>query len=558
MNPSRTDRRDYHHVLQHMTTQHPQRVFPEHIWINWEDYLRTADPFWEANRPATSCMYQGRVNTQGDINITQRMQQWLQELPEPEPQGSLRRLQNNRPRSLSAPTPRPTTCPTPGVANQSPIQGLNHPNPLAQHPVHLEELLPPFKIPQRKSSLQHNLRSSQLSPPRTSPHQQGDLIQGIQHIQLDEPAEFTGTRQLQSSADRNTNTTQLHNNLGMADHWNLMDGLRSASASKRHTVQFGEMMEGLKEHLPVDETKKHGRSDSAAMTDAQPPKKRQKGRLGSVRKRFSIVGTQALDNVQDGRKSSASAMIRELGQASKGFLDKLTHGNSTSLPLANPKRGLASALAPILTYGEENHKIRVAFVGDAYCGKTNLLHRLTTGAFLGQTSTSAPIYSAQMTQPMKVDNYQAILEGWDISAHLSPYQTNPLQLSYFDAIVICFDIKDEANLKSVVDKWQHEANVFAPGIPVILLGLKSDLRRPYPTLKLRFLEEDEPATATIGQGELTAQSIKAAAYFECSARTGEGTADFLESVIRISVNGVKERRKVSKKTRKMSNFFRKK
>lgn len=129
--------------------------------------------------------------------------------------------------------------------------------------------------------------------------------------------------------------------------------------------------------------------------------------------------------------------------------------------------------------------------------------------------------------------------------------------------------------------------MFTPGIPVIVVGLKSDLRAPYRTLKLRFLEEsdDQPPAATIGQvrqddalatsdrqeetrtnlaqGESTAQSIKAAAYFECSAKTGEGVADLLESLIRISISGIEARRNKSKakkkaEARKMSNFFRRK
>lgn len=57
-----------------------------------------------------------------------------------------------------------------------------------------------------------------------------------------------------------------------------------------------------------------------------------------------------------------------------------------------------------------------------------------------------------MAGPLDVDNYLVNLESWDISAHLTVFQTNPLTLSYFDATVICFDVTDEANLQSVVDK----------------------------------------------------------------------------------------------------------
>lgn len=62
------------------------------------------------------------------------------------------------------------------------------------------------------------------------------------------------------------------------------------------------------------------------------------------------------------------------------------------------------------------------------------------------------IYTRHMAGPMDVDNYEVVLEAWDVSAHLTVFQTNPLTLSYFDATVICFDVTDEANLESVADK----------------------------------------------------------------------------------------------------------
>ncbi|ROV93013.1 hypothetical protein VPNG_09425 [Cytospora leucostoma] len=508
MASSRADRRAYHQALQSMVAQtprpqraqppRPQRVFPDYIYINWEGYMRAADPFWEAKRPATSCMYQ--------------------------------------------------------APKQSPIRRFHHPNPLAQHPVKVEKPEPlPFKVPQRKSSLQHGLRASQPIPQptttTTATQQQGDLVQGIQSIQLGEPVQFSGATQNENQPDKDTITvaTQLGNDIEMTDHQRPRSGSRPVSASKRHTVQFGEIMEELKAYLPVVNMQSHDGPESTTVAEDQPPNKRHEGRFGSIRRRnrFSMVATPVIDSLQDGRKSSASAVVRNFGKASKGFLGKLTPGNFTGLPPTRPARVLSPlALAPKLTTIEETHQLRVAFIGDGRCGKTALIHRFTTGTFLGSqhifNSASNP-YTMQLTAPMEVDNYQATLELWDVSSHLNPIQINPLKMSFFHAVVICFDIKDEANLKSVVDKWQHEPKVFCTGAPVILLGLKSDLRPAYPTLKLRFLEEeDEPTAATVGQGDLTAREIDAAAYFECSAKTGEGVVDFFESMVRIAVNGQRQ------------------
>lgn len=245
--------------------------------------MRAASPCWEDKRPATSCMYQARINTRGNISTTSRMQEWLQQLPrpdlgpepgpgpEPQPQTIPRQVKTTRPRSVSAPTPPPTASPTPGVASKSPTKRFHHPNPLSQHPVQLEELPPPpFKIPQRKSSLQHGLRISQLTtPPTSTTCQQSDLVQGIQRIQLDHPVESRGTRQPKVSLykDITNNNTQLHKDMEMADPQQLTTGSRSVSASKRHTVQFGEMLEDLKEHLPVEDVKKRDRSEVSRFSD---------------------------------------------------------------------------------------------------------------------------------------------------------------------------------------------------------------------------------------------------------------------------------------------------
>jgi hypothetical protein len=135
----------------------------------------------------------------------------------------------------------------------------------------------------------------------------------------------------------------------------------------------------------------HGETDhdlivttqSTTVADSQPPQKRQRGRFGSIRNRLSVVGTPALDNAQDGRKSSASTMIRDLGQASKGFFGKLVINKSKSMPPANVIRDIVSVLTPILINGAEDYKIRVAFIGDGNCGKTNLLQYVHSNSSSG-------------------------------------------------------------------------------------------------------------------------------------------------------------------------------
>lgn len=75
--------------------------------------------------------------------------------------------------------------------------------------------------------------------------------------------------------------------------------------------------------------------------------------------------------------------------------------------------------------------------------------------------------------------------------------------------------------------------MYSGGPPVILLGLKSDRRRPYPTLRLLHL--DEPTGTSAGQAEQAARVMGARAYYECSAASGEGIADVFDAVVRIAM-----------------------
>lgn len=63
---------------------------------------------------------------------------------------------------------------------------------------------------------------------------------------------------------------------------------------------------------------------------------------------------------------------------------------------------------------------------------------------------------------------------------------------------------------------------------------------------------------TLAQGEETARKNKAAAYYECSAKTGEGVTEFFESLARFSVQATRTRYKLRQKaSRRFSNLFRK-
>ncbi|KKY32629.1 putative ras family gtp-binding protein rho1p [Diaporthe ampelina] len=244
------------------------------------------------------------------------------------------------------------------------------------------------------------------------------------------------------------------------------------------------------------------------------------------------MGTPAGQS-NSGRKSSASVMLRDMGRSSKEFFSKLTMRK------------------------REEYNLRVAFIGNQHCGKDVLLSRYTLTASTGNIVYRPDVdsFRVKLTGVFTVDNYKARTEIWDIAhRNVKNGQVHPLSMASFDVVVVCVDIGDQRNLKSVA---KRVAQRYCPGVPSIVLGLKSDLRPNFPTLRLGFLQES--TAFTVGQGEETARMNKASAYYECSAKTGEGVTEFFESLARFTVQATRTRYKLRQKaSRGFSDLFRKK
>lgn len=59
-------------------------------------------------------------------------------------------------------------------------------------------------------------------------------------------------------------------------------------------------------------------------------------------------------------------------------------------------------------------------------------------------------FRVKLTGVLTVDDYKARAEIWDIAhQNVNSGQAHPLAMTSFDVVVICVDIGDERNLKSV-------------------------------------------------------------------------------------------------------------
>ncbi|XP_017708551.1 PREDICTED: ras-related C3 botulinum toxin substrate 1-like isoform X1 [Rhinopithecus bieti] len=176
--------------------------------------------------------------------------------------------------------------------------------------------------------------------------------------------------------------------------------------------------------------------------------------------------------------------------------------------------------------------IRGVVVGDGAVGKTCLLISYTTNAFPGEyIPTVFDNYSANVTVDGKPVNLglwdTAAQEDYDRSCPLSYPQTDLEWQSLksqeatgagedADVFLICFSLVSPASFENVCAKWYPEVWHHCPNTPIILVGIKLELRDDKDTIE-KLKKKLTPITYL--QGPAIAKEIGAVKYLECSALT---------------------------------------
>ena len=117
------------------------------------------------------------------------------------------------------------------------------------------------------------------------------------------------------------------------------------------------------------------------------------------------------------------------------------------------------------------------------------------------------------------------------------HRLRPLSYPGTDVFLLLFSVADGLELfKGIHSYWWPELKKYSPGVPIILVGSKIDLRN------------NGIVTIPFEQGEAMAEKIKAAKYMEISSLEDRGITELFEEVIRIGFDyNVSEKKKKRRK-----------
>lgn len=175
--------------------------------------------------------------------------------------------------------------------------------------------------------------------------------------------------------------------------------------------------------------------------------------------------------------------------------------------------------------------IKCVCVGDGAVGKTCLLISYTSNCFPEEyVPTVFDNYSANVAVDGKVCN----LGLWDTAGQEDYDRLRPLSYPSTDVFLACFSVISGSSFENVKSKWIPEIKHHAPGVPIVLVGTKADLRGDE-----RLLNEIRSRGGFIvekSDAERMAKEIGATKYVECSALTQEGLPRVFDDAIRAALN----------------------
>ncbi|TKA82280.1 GTP-binding protein RHO3 [Cryomyces minteri] len=188
--------------------------------------------------------------------------------------------------------------------------------------------------------------------------------------------------------------------------------------------------------------------------------------------------------------------------------------------------------------GTKTVQRKLVLLGDGACGKTSLLNVFTRGYF---PTVYEPTVFENYVHDIFIDNVHVELSLWDTAGQEEFDRLRSLSYDDTHAIMLCFSVDSPDSLENVESKWVGEIAENCPGVKLVLVALKCDLRERHNDEDEQQLE-GEKRLIDYKQGLAVAEKIRALRYLECSAMKNRGVNEAFTEAARValSVKGAKQ------------------
>ncbi|KAM0246329.1 hypothetical protein ACHAP5_004802 [Fusarium lateritium] len=195
---------------------------------------------------------------------------------------------------------------------------------------------------------------------------------------------------------------------------------------------------------------------------------------------------------------------------------------STTMSSSTGRESAATHVTEAPTFSK-----KIVVVGDGGCGKTCLLISYSQGYFPEKYVPT--VFENYITYPIHSPTGKTVeLALWDTAGQEEYDRLRPLSYPETDLIFVCFAIDCPNSLDNVLDKWYPEVLHFCPYTPLVLVGLKSDLRHKRTCIDMLKTQGLTPVTAEQG---MTVAKKMSAQYMECSSKEMTGVDEIFEQAI---------------------------
>ncbi|PVF94898.1 GTP-binding protein rhoA [Serendipita vermifera] len=172
---------------------------------------------------------------------------------------------------------------------------------------------------------------------------------------------------------------------------------------------------------------------------------------------------------------------------------------------------------------------KIVLVGDSFVGKTHLKVASVSGMspedFIHGCYDSYTVY-------IEVEGKPLTLALWEVSSQEVYSRIRPLSYPHTHVFLACFSVNNPESFENVEHKWIPELAHFCCGVPLILVGCKTDLRDDPKVMDALNSRKQKPVSHE--DGEMMAKRISAVGSLECSAKQMTGVDQVLRTVAKIA------------------------